>query len=72
MRGSSETVRGDDYTLWFYVPNGVTVSQVRAGTKGNAAVPVHHELSGNSLKVTFPGLQEMVEWEVAFAGRTSP
>jgi hypothetical protein len=72
LRGSSETVRGDDYTLWFYVPNGVTVSQVRAGTKGNAAVPVHHELSGNSLKVTFPGLQEMVEWEVAFAGRTSP
>jgi len=32
----------------------------------------YHELSGNSLKVTFPGLQEMVEWEVAFAGRTSP
>ncbi len=66
LRGVSDTVPGDDYTLWFYVPNGVGVSQVRAQTKSNAVVPVHHALNGNSLKVTFLGQQEAVNWEVRF------
>ena len=65
-RGVSDTVPGDDYTLWFYVPNGVGVSQVRAQTKSNAVVPFHHALNGNSLKVTFLGQQEAVNWEVRF------
>jgi hypothetical protein len=71
LRGSSETVAGDDYTLWFYVPAGVTVSQVRAGTKGAAAVPVQHELTANALKVTFPGKRETVDWQVDFTGKSS-
>jgi hypothetical protein len=71
LRGSSETVPGDDYALWFYVPKGLSVSQVRAGTKANAVVPVQHELSGNSLKVSFPGQPEAVDWEVEFGGKSS-
>ena len=66
LRGTSETVSGDAYTLWVYVPKGVSVSQVRARSKGNAEVPVQHELSGNCLRMTFAGQPEPVQWEVEF------
>ena len=66
LRGSSRTVSGEPYTLWLYVPEGVTVASVGARTKGNREVPVHHELAGNSLKVSLPGQPEDVDWEVKF------
>ena len=66
LGGSSVTVAGDPYTLWVYVPKGVSVSQVRARTKGSSEVPVQHELSGNSLRMTFAGQPEPVQWEVEF------
>jgi hypothetical protein len=66
LRGSSETVAGRAYTLWFYVPKGVRVWQARAGTKGNATAPVQQEMKGNSLRTTFTGQPEPVEWEVEF------
>jgi hypothetical protein len=68
LRGTSETVSGDAYTLWVYVPKGVSISQVGARTKGNAEVPVQHELSGNSLRLNFQGQPETVNWEVEFVG----
>ena len=71
LRGSSETVSGEAYTLWFYIPKGAAVSRIGAGTKGNAVVAVQQELSGNSLKVTFPGQPEAVDWEVEFTGHSS-
>jgi hypothetical protein len=69
LRGASKTVAGDEYALWFYVPNGVTVAQVRATARGKGAIPVRHEVAGNSLKVTFPGQREAVDWEVVFIGK---
>ncbi len=66
LQGMSETVSGDDYTLWIYVPKGTSVAQVRARTKGGAAIPVRHELSGNSLRMTFTGQAEPVQWEAGF------
>jgi len=66
LRGTSETVPGDSYTLWLYVPKGVNISKVRALTKENAKVPVQHELIGNSLRITFAGQPEPVVWEVEF------
>lgn len=66
LQGTSETVPGDNYTLWFYVPNGLTVSKVRVETKKSAVVPVREHLINNSLQVTFPGQHETVDWEVKF------
>jgi hypothetical protein len=60
------TVAGDPYTLWIYVPKGVSISQVGARTKGRSEVPVQHELSGNSLRMTFVDQPEPVQWEVEF------
>ena len=67
LLGSSETVAGDGYALFIHVPEGMTVSGVRATTKGQRSVPVHHELTRNSLKVSFQGQPEVVDWEVGFA-----
>jgi hypothetical protein len=67
LRGSSETVPEESYSLFFYVPEGVAVSQVRAAVHGAHEVPVQHELSGNSLMVSFQGQQEVADWQIAFA-----
>jgi hypothetical protein len=68
LRGTSQTVPGDDYTLWVYVPNGLAVSSVRANTRRKAVVPVQHDLIKNSLKLMFPGQRDLVRWEVNFEG----
>jgi hypothetical protein len=66
LRGTSETVPGDDYTLWVYVPKGVSIAHIRARTHGNAQVPARHKLTGNSLRMTFAGRPKPVQWEVEF------
>jgi hypothetical protein len=71
LRGASDTVPGDDYTLWFYVPEGFTVAQVRATSPGKGEIPARHEVTGNSLGVSFPGQHEAVNWEVEFAAHSS-
>jgi hypothetical protein len=71
LRGSSQTVAGDPYTLWVYVPKGVMLSQVRVATKRNPAVPVRHKLTRNSLEVTFEGQPEVVDWKLDFATKTA-
>jgi hypothetical protein len=68
---SSETLPGEAYTLWFYIPKGKAPLRVHAATKSDAVVQVDQESSGNSLKVTFPGQPEAVDWEVGFAGQSS-
>jgi hypothetical protein len=71
LRGSSRTVAGEDYTLFMYVPEGVAVSRVMA--EGAREIPVRHERTGSSLKVTFPGQPEAVAWQVGFAAtKTAP
>ena len=71
LHGASETVPGDEYTLWFYVPEGFTFSKVRATSPGRGEISAHHEVSGNSLRVGFPGQQETVDWEVEFTATLS-
>jgi hypothetical protein len=71
LRGTSDTVSGDDYTLCLYVPEGFTVAQVRAGSAGKNGITARHEVSGSSLKVSFLGQHEAVDWEVEFAGKFS-
>jgi len=71
LRGSSQTVPGEAYSLWVYVPQGVAVSQARATTSEGREVSVHHELVGNSLKVSIQGQRGVVDWEVRFGARSS-
>lgn len=71
LSGSSETVQGDTYALFIYVPDGMNISQARATTRDNREVMVNRELVGNSLKLSFLGQPEKVQWQVEFSGNTS-
>jgi hypothetical protein len=66
MQGLSETVPGDDYTLFIHVPPGewpeVTPS---ASTLGNS-IPVRQERNGNLLSVSFKPSQSPVAWQIRF------
>ena len=71
LHGASDTVPGEDYSLWFYVPQGTTFTEVHASA-GNQKIPARHELTGNSLRVSFPGQREAVSWEIVFAAKSAP
>jgi hypothetical protein len=71
LRGTSDTVPGDEYTLWFYVPEGITVSHVHAASGARGEIATRHELNGNSLQVTFPGQREAVDWDIVFSGKSN-
>ena len=68
LRGSSATIPGEDYALWVYVPKGMSIAQARARTSKNRVVSVHQNLNGNSLRLSFEGQPDTMNWEVAFVG----
>ena len=71
LSGSSQTVPGDDYTLWVHVPEGTAFSGARAMTKENREVAVRHEVTGNVVALNFAGQQEPVNWEIEFTPQAS-
>ena len=71
LRGASDTVPGDDYTLWFYVPEGFTAAHVRATSAAKGEIPARQVVAGNSLAVSFAGEREAVDWEVEFVAKPS-
>jgi len=66
LHGSSQTVPGDPYTLWFYVPEEMETLAARAFVRGRE-LAVKQEREGNSLMIRFDGQQAPVDWELAFA-----
>jgi len=70
LSGSSETVPGDNYSLFIYVPSGISIAQIKATSAGNRDVPVDSELTGNTLRLRFQGQKETVRWQVGFSGKT--
>jgi hypothetical protein len=68
LSGTSETVPGEPYSLWFNLPKGFTVEHLRVVDGGSAEIPEKHSLTGNALMVTFQGQQQPVQWEVSFRG----
>jgi hypothetical protein len=71
LGGSSLTMPGQDYTLWFYIPDGMSFARAQAVTDGQRKIPTRHELTGNSLAVTFPGQQGAVRWQIDFTATPS-
>jgi len=70
LRGTSETVPGDDYALWFSIPLGFTVAGVHATSQDKSEIHTRQEVSGNAFKVSFPGQREYVDWRVEFGGKS--
>jgi hypothetical protein len=67
LSGTSESVAGTRYVLWFYLPDGVRVTSFKVTAKGQGRVPEQHQQNGNSLSVSFQGRQEPIDWEITFA-----
>jgi len=68
LSGSSETIQGETYSLFIYVPDEMSFSGIKATTKDKSDVKTTHELVGNLLKVSFQGEPEIVQWSVEFKG----
>jgi hypothetical protein len=66
LSGTSETIPGDSYSLFIYVPEMMRISKVSAGTLKNGELKVEQERIGNALKISFLGQSEMVNWSVGF------
>jgi hypothetical protein len=69
LSGTSETIKNDLYSLFVYVPEGMVLSMASAVTGDDHEVKVKSELDGNLLKMSFPGQQETVKWQVRFSGK---
>ncbi len=66
LSGSSQFVAGDLYSLFIYVPPGMKVIQLQAKTAGGKDIKAEQEVNGNSLKFSFQGQAEAVQWQVKF------
>jgi hypothetical protein len=71
LGGTSETVPGDTYTLFIYVPDGLSVSYAKATSVRNTELKINYVLNGNSLKLSFQGEQEKIRWKVGFSGNSN-
>jgi hypothetical protein len=69
LRGSSEMINGEPYTLWIHVPSGSRVANVTASAASNQSVPAKTETRGELLSVTIPGQAAPVSWQVNFASQ---
>ena len=67
LNGSSETVPGDLYTLFFYIPDGMKVSLTRVTGDANRDIPVQVEHEGDLAKISFQGQRETVKWTLGFS-----
>ncbi|MDN3657150.1 alpha-galactosidase [Ferruginibacter paludis] len=66
LEGVSETIPGEMYDLFVYVPDGFDTTTLTAITGKNKIVQVKKELTGNILKLRFQGEQAPVKWQVRF------
>jgi hypothetical protein len=65
LRGTSDSVEGDPYTLWINVPPGFSLRRVKAVSE-NVGIPIEKEFDGSSLKIRFQGVAKPVQWEIKF------
>jgi hypothetical protein len=68
LSGKSETVKGDPYNLFVYIPDGIKLATVKVVTTDNKNVVVKPEFSENLLKIGIEGQSGVVQWEIQFTG----
>ena len=66
LSGTSEAIPGEPYSLWFYLPKGFNFEHLSVVAKGTDEIPEQHQLTDNTLMVTFKGQQQPVRWELSF------
>ena len=66
LSGRSESMPGEPYTLWFYLPKGFGIKHVSVVGEDSHEIPEKHLLTENALAVSFEGQQRPVRWEISF------
>jgi Melibiase len=69
LSGSSQTVDGNPYSIWIYLPNRAEVKNSQAKTRDGRAIPVQHRVEDNTLIFSFQGQQKVVDWTIQFAAK---
>ena len=67
LSGTSESIAGEMYTLWFYVPKGFNLAHASVTTKAGSDIPAQESLTGNLLTVSVRGQAELMKWNLNFA-----
>jgi len=68
LHGASQTVAGDDYSFFVYVPDGYSIGSI-AAVDASGALAARQEADGPLLKVTVPARSASVQWTVAFTSQ---
>ena len=66
LKGLSEIVPGEEYTLFLHLPPGTTSDSKPSASIAGSAIPVHQERNGNLLSVSFKSQQSPVAWQIRF------
>jgi hypothetical protein len=66
LSGKSETIKGDSYTLFVYLPDGFKMSGVKASTPEKKEVKVISVISASLLKISFEGQSGVINWQLSF------
>lgn len=61
LEGSSKTIAGSAYSLFVYVPDGFTLSEIKSKAKASA-----EKISGNACKVTLMADEDVTRWSLLF------
>lgn len=70
--GKSETIKGDPYSLFVYVPDGLNLVKAKAANADNREINLTSVLSGNLLKISFEGQGETILWQLHFSAGSKP
>jgi hypothetical protein len=66
LKGFSEIVPGEDYTLFVYLPPGTSPNSAATSSASGSAIPVRQQREGDLLSVSFKSGQSPVAWQISF------
>ena len=67
LEGQSTTIPGTPYTLWVHVPQNFKVSSAKASANDRTLTNVELNQTGELLRLTLPGQQDAVNWQIQFS-----
>jgi hypothetical protein len=67
LEGQSTTIPGTPYTLWVHVPQNFKVSSAKASANDRTLTGVELNQTGELLRLTLPGQQDAVNWQIQFS-----
>jgi hypothetical protein len=72
LNGKSETIKGDPYSIFVYIPDGLKMTDAKAVTSDDRDLKVLSLVKGNLLKLTFEGQGGIVLWQLQFSSVKGP